>query len=208
MTKRITQVARRVSLTGVALVTMAGAALLTAPSARAAEQCWGEDVCLWDQHDAQGQIYRFSSPADGTCLQFDDVTWPDGTTSQPKTIHNAGSSGLAPFLSSDCSGAPAGAALGPNSYVSFNHARSFRVFDCESGKICFWENDNYSGTKASVDYADSCSPIGITGKSVWNRSGKAIGLYDGIFCVGSAWKGDVISGAFATTSGATRISRV
>ncbi|MFE3071806.1 peptidase inhibitor family I36 protein [Streptomyces sp. NPDC059247] len=207
MTKRFARAARAIRLVGVALVTVAGTGMLAAPSANAAEQCWGEDVCVWDQNDGQGQIYRFSTPADGACLALDDVTWPDGTKSGPKTIHNAGSGGLAGFDSADCSGTSLGT-LGPNNYANMSHARSFRVFDCESGKICFWENDNYSGTKKSVDYADSCSPIGITGKSAWNRSGKAIGLYDGTFCVGSAWKGDVASGAFATTSGASRISRV
>lgn len=113
MAGTVMRVTRDARVAAVALATVAETALLTAPPASAAEQCWGEDVCVWDQHDAQGQIYRFSTPADGTCPRFDDVVWPDGTTSQPKTIHNAGSGGLAPLPQRRLFGGDGGCRAGP-----------------------------------------------------------------------------------------------
>ncbi|MFD4536509.1 peptidase inhibitor family I36 protein [Kitasatospora sp. NPDC058397] len=209
MTNRFARAARRAGLAGVALVTVAGTALLATPPANAAEQCWGEDVCMWDQPDGQGQIHRVSVPADGTCIPL-DVTWADGTTSQAKTVHNAGSGGLAGFESTDCSGKPL-TLLGPNNYANVSRAHSVRVVDCESGKVCFWENDNFSGSKSTADYADSCSPIGIdSAKTVWNRTSKAIGLYEGWACVGAGWKGDVPSGGWSSlnSGSVSKISRV
>ncbi|MER6915024.1 peptidase inhibitor family I36 protein [Streptomyces sp. NPDC000594] len=209
MTHRFAQAARGIRLAGVALVTIAGTALLATPSANAAEQCWGEDVCLWDEINGQGQIHRVSTPADGTCIPLDNVVWPDGTTSRPKTIHNAGSGGLQLYKSNDCSDKPR-YLLGPNSFANGEGPGSARVVDCASGKICFWENANFSGSRSSKDYADSCAPVGVdSAKAVWNRTGRSVGLYEGWLCVGAGWQRDVVSeGWLSLDTGVSKMSRV
>ncbi|WP_327389219.1 peptidase inhibitor family I36 protein [Streptomyces microflavus] len=78
-----------------------------------------------------------------------------------------------------------------------------------TGKICFWQGENFSGTKLQREYADSCDPIGTDAQSVLNRSSKAIGLYRGWACVGASWRGDVSAGGWKSFSeSVSRISRI
>ncbi|MFD7583449.1 hypothetical protein [Kitasatospora sp. NPDC059817] len=54
-------------------------------------------------------------------------------------------------------------------------------------------------------------PFGIdSARTVWNRTSKAIGLYEGWACVGAGWKGDVAAGGWSSlnSGSVSKISRV
>lgn len=180
-------------------------ATVFATPASAEEQCWHNYVCVWD---VEGNIERIYQPAEGTCIPG-TVTRPDGTTTGARKVHNVMVGRLMIFSNSDCSGAPADT-RGYNSFQGLREGTySFRRFNCEDGKICFWANQYYSGEKIQRDYADSCASIGIEAWSLYNRSGKGIGLYKGWACVGASWRGDVASGDTVSLSdGVTKISRI
>ncbi|MEU8250706.1 peptidase inhibitor family I36 protein [Nonomuraea sp. NPDC048916] len=59
--------------------------------------------------------------------------------------------------------------------------------DCFSGRLCFWQDYEYSGTLGMYSPSTSCYSMGVMNNettSVYNRSGRTVRLYDSGNCTG------------------------
>jgi hypothetical protein len=190
------------------------AALLSVPSTQAAplgaaaptkatavaDTCGATQFCLSKGLDGTGQLHKFESSATDTCITLSNG-WSDGTVADAKWFANNLTVDTLAFPTGNCSGFPSGLAPTGSANLTgqFNSVRIMGS-DCKSGKICFWTNTNFTGTLKAQDWANFCQNTGgIAAKTVWNRTGSTINLYEGSFCLGAYWMGEVGGGKFAYT---------
>ncbi|MER5767343.1 peptidase inhibitor family I36 protein [Streptomyces sp. NPDC001985] len=201
--------ARRFGMMVLGLVTVVGTALAAGPSATAAaapEECGKGEFCLYETSEG-GQVQRLTGQVEGDCIPT-SMTLADGTVQRARMVTNRGDLRVVRFNSDDCSGKSAGSLPLFGTSVEDGGPKSFRPIACAIDKICFWENENFSGTKVKLDYADSCSPIGIEGRAVWNLDLRTVSTYEGWVCVGAGFRGNVALGGLGSlTYPVNRISR-
>ncbi|MFI5617797.1 peptidase inhibitor family I36 protein [Streptomyces sp. NPDC051567] len=199
---------RRLGTIALGLATVAGTALVAGASAAAGDACETGQFCMYENSDGTGQDQRVGNQYEGNCLRATMIL-ADHSLHQARKIFNNTPWRAAAFKSNDCSGTPAGILPSTATVTTDGGPLSFRLFDCEDGKVCFWEGVGFSGTKSTKDWAHSCAPTGVEARSVWNRSSKGIGIYVGWACVGAGWKGDVAPGAYTfPNEGVSKFSRV
>lgn len=205
----------------VALVLAASTGLLaSAPAGAAPITCADGSLCLWNkptEPDNSGPPADAKSvdakgvPAKDTCLPL-TFTWSDGSRSRAQYFWSKlDYVTLAFFSGDDCSGEITDTAS-RGGYGNTGEARSVLLkplpADCEAGKICFWENDNFTGEKLTVEWANFCQNNGnFIARSFTNKSPYTITLYEGSYCVGANSIIDVPSGAFIGLKGGKTIGR-
>ncbi|MFJ5172852.1 peptidase inhibitor family I36 protein [Streptomyces griseoviridis] len=174
---------RRLGVLGLGLGTFAGAALIGAPASSAGETCHPGWFCLYEKANFEGKLQTVSNPAEGTCVST-NMTQTDGTVRPAGSFYNGASMSQVYFPNGDCSGKSFTFSIDAGANLP-DAAMSFRLFTCESGKVCFWEGDSFNGTKATLEWSNVCTGIGFGANSAWNVSSMGVTTYAGSYCLGA-----------------------